>query len=195
MNAVGAYEDLDMRGIDPRWYSSVPVDQQTRFVAAQPAFRIVHNPQTGDFVVVVRDPPVSQEFGDGWLRGWSIAFNFPGRCDAEQILAFKAAKDKWTNGYVEKWAPVKIPGETIEQRVTRADDAVKAEGKRLNQQRSEESLVSAVEDYGNVLMEYVHGLHPLRGAKDAASAYAMDMARDAREAERRGRIFVLPGSR
>lgn len=193
MNAVGAYDDLDMHGIDPCWYSSVPVAEQRRFIAARPHFRIVQNPQTQDFVVVVRDPAVNQELGDGWLQGWSIAFNFPGRCDAEQILAFQAEKDKWLNGYVEKWAPVAVPGETIQERTVRADDAAMADNDRRTSELSDENLVSCVEDYTNTLMEYVHGLHPMRGAKDAATAYARDMARDRRRAAGMDRVAVSPG--
>ena len=124
MNEIGAYDDISMTGLNPSWYSSVPIGVQTDLMRAYPNFRILFNPVIQQYVVVVKDEAVRQKFAEGWLVGWSIATHFPGRLVADQVIAYLRSNDRWNDEFLDRWAPKGDgpPGETVRERVVRAED-------------------------------------------------------------------------
>lgn len=152
MNAVGEYDDIDMHGIEPRWYSSVPVSDQRRFIAAKPSMRVLWNEIAKANAIIVRDPAVAAEFNDGHLRGWSIAHTFtPGRVmPVEQMIAYANSADRWNEEWLDEWAPKGLPDvpadETLMQRVDRGISAMKDAAHAARDLQQENELSDLVDD-------------------------------------------------
>ncbi len=142
-------EGPSMTGIRPEWHSSIPESVQERLVGAFPNFRIIFNPKIQQHVVVVRDPPIRQRFADGWLEGWSIATHFPGRLVADQVIAYLRSHDKWRDEYLDRWAPLGTapPGETVKERVSRADDAQLDANRAAQNEASQTELGGVIDDF------------------------------------------------
>ncbi len=147
MNAVGAYDDIDMDGIDGTLFHSVPDSVQRRLMRAYPTMRLIYNPVAETYVVVVKQAGYVQPLGDVYLRGWSLGVAWSGRMDGEQLVAFLKAKDKWTDEYLDENAPLGMgpPGETLDERVNRADTNVKAKHAAMRQAQSDVNLGVAVD--------------------------------------------------
>jgi len=149
VNSVGAYDDIDMHGIDGTLFHSVPDEVQRRLMRAYPTMRLIWNPVAETYVVVCKDEGHVQPLGDVYLRGWSLGATWTGRMDGEQVVAYLKSKDKWTDEYLDRWAPLGSgpPGETLRERVNRADDAVKANHREQRQAQSDENLDLSVDQH------------------------------------------------
>ena len=72
MNAVGAYDDIDMRGIEPSLYEPVPRHVQDALRHFEEDLRIVKRNETGRHAVLVRARGTVTHFDDVHLRGWAV---------------------------------------------------------------------------------------------------------------------------
>lgn len=75
MNEVGAYDDIDMNGLDRAWYESyVPAEAQRRLVDAFPDLRLIWNAELRLFQTVYRQPNWTQPYYGGCcvMVGWAI---------------------------------------------------------------------------------------------------------------------------
>lgn len=192
MNEVGAYDDISMTGIDSSLYEPVPADVQRRLLSTYPNFRLIFNPRTEEHVVIVKDDACVTPFGDRHLVGWSIASNFPGRLDGEQVVAYLRSKDKWRDEYLDKWAPLGNgpPGESVNQRTIRADNAAMESFTLQRRAASHAKLGETVGEFMDKVNVAATHLVPMRGAKTVS-----EWIRRQRELENEdtGRIWVPGG--
>lgn len=192
MNEIGAYDHLSMTGLRASWFDPVPVAIQERLISVYPDFRLIQNPVTGDFVVVCKDPLVTLPFADGYLQGWSIATNFPGRLDAEQIIGYLRSHDKWNDEYLDKWAPKSSAppeGETIRQRTTRADNAAMEDFKRQRTEQSHRNLDPVRAEFMDRVRVATTSLQPMCGARTVSEWLRIQRMK---ESSKRGRVMSKP---
>jgi len=72
VNDIGAYDDLDMRGLDPAWYERVPRHVQDALKHLGEDLRILWRNETGSWAVVERNPGYVISFEGGYLRDWGV---------------------------------------------------------------------------------------------------------------------------
>ncbi len=107
VNEPGAYDGIDMRGIEPAWYEPfVPVEAQKKVIAYDSNCRLVYTQRFKRFIVVHRLMGIKQAFCDGFLRNWVISF--PGEAhaplDVDALLADMREADRWKNHGTHKQA-------------------------------------------------------------------------------------------
>ena len=79
MNELGAYSEIDMKGLPPEWYENdVPVEAQKRLIAAIPECRLLWNQPLHAYQVFYRTPGCVERLRGGrFATGWKIlAFDF-----------------------------------------------------------------------------------------------------------------------
>lgn len=149
MNEPGAYDGIDMRGIEPAWYEPfVPVEAQKKVIAYDSACRLVYTQRFKRFIVVHRLMGIKQAFCDGFLRNWVISF--PGEAnaplDVDVLLESMREADRWKNhathaqadrAYNEaadqafKTRHARVEAETVEPFQTELHDALSSHQKRV----------------------------------------------------------------
>lgn len=149
VNEVGAYDGIDMRGLEPSWYEPfVPVEAQRKMIAYDSNCRLIYTQRFKRFIVVHRLMGIKQKFADGFLRNWVIAF--PGEAheplDVDAMLATMRASDRWKNHASHKQADkayndaadeafktrhARVEAETVEPFESELHDALSTHQKRV----------------------------------------------------------------
>lgn len=180
MNEVGAYDDIDMAGIDPRFYANVPADAQKRLIGAIPECRLVWNAGAAKFQVCYREPAIANRLEDLWLRGWQIVATFGPPLDVEQIIAMLRKREQFVAWKLRKMG---YGGETdrevIDAYLDDADNVLK---------KASDDLHEAVCD------DYFHG--PLARVRDEDAIYRKSLERALDETRRHTsrRRLVVPAT-
>lgn len=72
MSEIGAYDGIDMAGINPAWYEGhVPAEVQREFVAYDRNLRVIWTPKYEGFRVIEKIPGQHERWADGYLDGWA----------------------------------------------------------------------------------------------------------------------------
>lgn len=97
MNEIGAYDGIDMAGLDPAWYESVvPVEAQKSLIAAFPELRLLWNNVIKEFQIVHRQPGWREAYYGGCclMVGWSIIpGNYPPPLSADAVIGQLRARE------------------------------------------------------------------------------------------------------
>lgn len=92
MNAIGSYDDLDMHGIDPRWYEVVVRREwQDEIRKLDPALRILWDQRCHQWAIVFKNESMLTDYCTGQLVGWALVIRFPPDMDVDGMLANMSA--------------------------------------------------------------------------------------------------------
>lgn len=87
MSDDGAYDDLDMNGIDPVWYGVVVRRSwQDEIRRLDPLLRVLWDPLLHEIAVVYKNPSMLTDYAYGKLVGWALLIRFPPDMDISGIV-------------------------------------------------------------------------------------------------------------
>lgn len=134
MNELGAYDDLDMHGLDPVWYAlAAPRSWQDEIRKLDPALRVLWDPRLAMWAVIFQNPAMLTDFANGSMVGWALIVRFPHDMDIDGILAnMGAMQDR--NKYATPEQAVEASerqAEDIEKK--RREDLVERDGQMFDE--------------------------------------------------------------
>lgn len=181
---IETYDDLDMNGIEPRFYAEVPIDVQARIVGAEPLQRLVFNRRVQKYQVLYKEPTIRQPLDGGWLVGWQIIATFDAPLDVDQIISTMKKR--------EDFVAFKLKQMGYESLEAYLDDA-----ENILKKQTEDNLSDAVDEHWSVWTPGVTRVGPLGeyGNSDRFFEKSVSGVLDkTRRHSRTGKVLFVPPS-